>query len=74
MDTVDNFDKEHGIHAVSTEHTRASLTKDENTVLEELAQKSRVFDYVPGREQHMFKDIVPNLAVSVSKETLWHNK
>ena len=27
MQTVQNFDDEHGIHAVSTAHTRSSLVK-----------------------------------------------
>ena len=70
MDTVNNFDKEHSIHAVSTQHTRASVVKDENVILDELV-KSKVFDYIPGREHRTFKGIVPNLAVSVNKEKLF---
>ena len=38
MQAVQNFDKEHGIHAVSTAHTHSSLVKDDNTVLKELVQ------------------------------------
>ena len=34
MQAVDNFDKENGVHPVSTEHTRSSLVKDENMILE----------------------------------------
>ena len=48
MDVEDIFDKEHGIHQVSTKHTCSSVVKDEDAILEELQQKSHVFDYIPG--------------------------
>ena len=70
MQTVDNFDAENELHPVSTRHTHSSLAKDEDTVLEELVDKSHVFDYVPGRQHRTFSSIAPNLAVSVNKEKL----
>ena len=54
MQTVDNFDAENELHPVSTRHTHSSLAKDEDTVLEELVDKSHVFDYVPGRQHRTF--------------------
>ena len=71
MATVENFDKEHKLHQVSSKHTHASLMKDEDAVLKELV-KSRVFDYVPGREHHTFKSVVPNPALSIDKAKLFN--
>lgn len=68
-DAVQNFDRECEINPASIQHTSASLAKDEEMILEELT-KSRVFDYVPGREHRTFKGIVPNLSICVDKEKL----
>lgn len=69
MSTVKNFDGEHGIHDVSTMHTRSSLIKDEKAILDELT-KSRVFDYVPGREHSTFRGVTPNPAINLDKAKL----
>lgn len=71
MDVEDIFDKEHGIHQVSTKHTCSSVVKDEDAILEELQQKSHVFDYIPGRVHHTFSSIDPNPALSIDKEKLF---
>ena len=65
------FDQEHDIHQVSSKHTRSSLAKDEDAVLEELTKKLRVFDYITGREHRTFSSIQPNAALTVSKDKLF---
>lgn len=67
MQMANNFDLESEVHPVSTQHTCSLLMKDEDTVLEELVDKSHVFDYIPGRQHRTF---APNLAVSVNKDKL----
>ena len=71
MGVVDNYDDQHDIHPQSSEHTRSSLKKDEDAVIEELVRKSRVFDYIPGRDHATFKSIAPNPATSIDKTKLF---
>ena len=65
VDTVNAFDKEHHVHPVSTKHTRSSLVKDEDAILDELVKKSHVFEYIPGRAHHTFRNIAPNPTSSI---------
>ena len=58
MQIANNFDLESEVHPVSTPHT-SSLVKDEDTVLEELVDKSHVFDLF------LAISIVPLLQISL---------
>lgn len=71
MNVVQNYDQEHGIHKVSSMHTRSSLLKDQDAVLNELLNKSTVFDYVPGRKHHSFSSISPNPSQVIDKKKLF---
>ena len=70
------FDKEHGIHKESTKHSKMSPKKDEQLILNELVNKSAVFNYIPGRYHQSFPSIKPNIAQSlkIHKTTEWINK
>lgn len=70
LEIVANYDQENSIHEASSKHTRSSLLKDEDAVLDELVRKSCVFDYTPGRDHNTFRSIVPNPAVTIDKTKL----
>ena len=67
-----SFDEEHGIHPVSLEHSSPSLAKDQKLIMDQLS-RSRVFDYVPGRDHRSFHGIKPNAAqkVDLTKLSEW---
>lgn len=73
MDTIDSFDKEHCISQSSamSVHTRSSLQKDEDAVLEELVTKSHVFDYIPGRVHNTFPKIESNPSLNIDTKKLF---
>lgn len=62
---LQNFDSQHNVSPPSSAHTHASLVKDENLIIEGLLQKSRVFDYIPGRMHHSFEGLSVNPAESI---------
>lgn len=67
-----SFDQQHGLHPESLEHSAPRLAKDEKLIMDELA-RSRVFEYIPGREHRSFRGIKPNAAqkVDLKKITAW---
>ena len=71
MEVTSHFDSICGIHPESIYHTSKSYGKDLDVVLEELAVKSRVFDYVPGRYHRTFKDIKPHISEHVDLDSLF---
>lgn len=66
---TNSFDRQHGLHPESVEHSRPSLAKDERLIIEELSQ-SKVFDYIPGREHRSFRTIKANAAQNVNLKKL----
>lgn len=59
MQVANNFDLKSEVHPVSTPHMCSSLVKDEDTVLEELVDKSHVFDLF------LAVSIIPLLQISL---------
>lgn len=49
-DVMENYDKEHGINALSEHHTKASKNKDLDIVIQELLTRQNPFVMVPGRK------------------------
>ncbi len=62
------FDKEAEVHPTFRSHTKASAREDERRILQELTEKSRVFDYIPGRHHRSFRSIKPNIADHINKK------
>ena len=64
------FDKVCKIWPVSMHHTSPSSEEDRNKIISQLATESRVFDYVPGRFHHTFKNIQPHISSHLNVDTL----
>lgn len=73
MTITKNFDRENNVHPSSSKHTKKSQTKDEDLILHELNERSRVFDYVPGRGHSCRKldKVEPNVATKIDKTKLF---
>lgn len=69
--TCENFDATTGIARTSIHHTKKSSKSDEDKIIEEIATKSRVFDYVPGRSHRSFTGINPHVYHSVNADALF---
>ena len=69
MTITKNFDRENNVHPSSSKHTKKNQTKDEDLILQELNERSRVFDYVPGRGHSCRKldKVEPNVATKIDK-------
>lgn len=65
MEVCQKFDTEHNLHQLSSEHSKGTLDRDRQLILEEL-KKSRVFDYIPGRSHSTFKTIKPCISMKVN--------
>ena len=76
MEVLQNVDDQLEVHPPSTAHGKASMTKDETLIIEELTKKWHVFDYISGRRHPTFKNIRPNIAEHIDKASLlqWINK
>ena len=72
MTITKKFDRENNVHPSSSKHTIKSQTKDEDLNLQELNERSRVFDYVPGRGHSCRKldKVEPNVATKIDKTKL----
>ena len=55
----------------SLHHTTKSSQKDEEIIIKELTQTSRVFDYIPGRKHRAFETILPNISHSINANELF---
>ena len=66
-----NFDETSEIHAESLHHTTKSSQKDEEIIIKEQSQTSRVFDYIPGRKHRAFETILPNISHSINANKLF---
>ena len=73
MTITKNYDRVNNIHLSSGKHTKKSQRKDEELILHELNERSRVFDYVPGRSHSCkkFDRIEPNVATKIDKTKLF---
>ena len=49
----------------SIHHTKRSALKDEELIMKELTEESIVFDYIPGRHHHSFKDVKAHISSSI---------
>ena len=70
-------DKALGLHQSSLHHTVRTSIKDEQLIIEELLNKSNVFEYVPGRSHHSHSSIQPCISKTVDAKKLisWiHNQ
>ena len=67
-----NFDSTCKLHPESLHHTTKSSKKDRDLVLTQLVE-SRVFDYIPGRCHHSFRNIKPRISdcVDISRIVKW---
>jgi hypothetical protein len=70
-----NADAILGIPPISLHHTSHSSEKDEKLIIEELINKSRVFEYIPGRSHRSFSNIEPCIAKAINSGKLlkWIN-
>lgn len=71
MEVTSHFDSICDIHPESIYHTCKRYEKDLDMVIEELIQRSRVFDYTPGRFHRSFKDIKPHISHHVDLDSLF---
>lgn len=73
MTITKNFDRENNVHPSSSKHTKKSQSKDEDLILQELNERSRVFDYVPERGHSCKKldKVEPNVATKIDKTKLF---
>ena len=73
MTITKNYDKVNNVHPSSGKHTKKSQRKDEELILHELNERSRVFDYVPGRSHSCkkFDRVEPNVATKIDKTKLF---
>ena len=55
------FDQACNIKPKSIHHTKSSSETDRNKIIQELTE-SKVFDYIPGRYHHTFKNITPHIS------------
>ena len=60
MEVTSHFDSMCDIPPDSIYHTCKRYGKDLDMMIEELTERSRVFDYIPGRFHRLFKDIKPH--------------
>ena len=70
-------DKALGMHQSSLHHTARSSKKDEQLIIEELLNKSNVFEYVPGRSHCSHSSIQPCISKTADAKKLltWiHNQ
>lgn len=76
MEVLQNVDDQLEVHPPSTAHGKASMTKDETLIIEELTKICHVFDHIPGRRHPTFKNIRPNITEHIDKASLlqWINK
>ena len=65
-----HFDSECGIPKESIYHTCKDTSKDLQLVVDEL-QKSKVFDYIPGRYHKTFQNIKPHISAHVDTDKLF---
>ena len=70
LDIGSHFDKVCKIRPVSMHHTSPSSKEDQDKIISQLATESRVFDYIPGRFHHTFKNIQPHISSHVNVVTL----
>lgn len=71
LETCSNFDAQLQIQSPSTGHTRASVAHDQELIMKELIETSRVFDYIPGRLHPTFKNIHPSIAEHIDMGKLF---
>lgn len=76
MKACNEFDKEVGITLESGAHSHPNFKKDLAKLLDELHNKSRVFDYQKGRKHKSFKAMKGVLCVKVNQDDLsdWMDK
>ena len=65
MELTTYFDTICDIAPDSIHHTKRSALKDEELIMKELTEESRVFDYIPGRHHHSFKDVKAHISSSI---------
>ena len=65
-----HFDSECGVPKESIYHTCKDTSKDLQLVVDEL-QKSKVFDYIPGRYHKTFQNIKPHISAHVDTDKLF---
>lgn len=56
------FDRCSGVDCVSLHHTKREYGKYLQVILKELVSDSKVFEYIPGRHHHTFKNIQPHIS------------
>ena len=65
MNAMANFYTETNVAHTSDYHTKHSACKNEELILTELVQMSKVFDYIPGRCHKVFKNIKPHISAHI---------
>ena len=70
MEVCQHFDEQLMVRPDSTSHSKASVTRDENMIIQELTERYHVFDYIPGRTHPTFKSIRPSIAEHINKVSL----
>lgn len=73
VDVCSNFDHISGVTPESIHHTKKGSQADRDLVLAELTLKSRVFDYIPGRQHHStsFSALSANIAQAIDAGSLF---
>ena len=61
MEVCDNFDNANNVIKPSGKHSRASMEKNLNLMVNELHLQSKVFQEIPGRKHNSFTNINRNL-------------
>ena len=71
MQITSHFDSICDIPPDSIYHTCKRYGEDLDLVINELTQKSRVFDYIPGHFHRSFKDIKPHISDHIDLDSLF---
>ena len=67
LNVCTHFDQ---ICTASIHHTKKSSNQDRDKIIDELCNKSKVFDYIPGRFHSTFKNISPHISSHIQVDKL----